>query len=231
MEIRLDRTLLPEATSFMDELSRDFLTAAGLRDRRDYSAFYSPCVPSPLLVLNANPGGDADDYQVVDVGAGQHEYIEGYGKTSATTGRILMDALGQVDAEAIRGVQGSNVIWRRSRRMAQLAISEKDAALETQPFLKRMIQHVAPRAILFGGNSAFTLFIEAHQATARSFPDETLTGPNGSRQAVVYARYELQLPYLSGPVDAFVILHPCKGVRAEAMAALRRALPRALAAA
>lgn len=216
-----DSSRQAEANAFMAALEGDFANATGVKGRQDYSAFYAPCIPAPLLVLGMNPGGAADSYKIVDVTIGQHEYIEGYGPTSRNLGRLLQDVLRASSAEDIRGVQGSNVVWRRSPNMASLKLSARHAAKETRPFLQRMIERVMPRAILFAGNAAYDLFVQTHECSVTAFPEETVMGPNGSHYAVYFSRNELKLPYLKNAVDAFTILHPCKGLREEASVPLR----------
>lgn len=224
MDITLERDSLPEARQFMEQLSAEYEKATGVDGRGDYSAFYGPCLRSPLLVLNANPGGSSDDFKIVRVDEGEHEYIEGHGKTSQSTGRILQEALNATGPEGIRGVQGSNVIWRRSPNLAKLAMNQLAAARETAPFLARLIEHVSPSVILFGGSSAFDLFMRSHEPQRKAFPAETIRGPGGRSEVILFAHDNLVLPYLDQAVEAYTILHPSKGRRPVAMEALKQAL-------
>jgi len=208
----LDRSLLPAANQFLADLDTRWRAATGLNNRADYSINYSPICPCPLLVLGLNPGGSADNFQLVDVAAGGSEYIEGYGPTSQNIGRLLQRALGVSSPEGIRTVQGSNVIWRRSPSMQSLGIRVPVAAKETAPHLVRLISYVGPRAILFGGKAAYDAFLGAHKARVVT-QGETILGPNGSSQAVYFGHSALSLPYLSGNVEAFIVLHPSKGLR------------------
>lgn len=221
MDIPLDMNLLPAANVFMSSVEQDFRAQTKIQGREDYSAFYAPCVPSPLLVLCTNPGGSADDFRIVDVPKGQHEYIEGHGRTSQNLGRLLREVLNTSSAEGIRGVQGSNVIWRRSPNLASLRMPKSSAARETAPFLTRVISHISPKAILFGGGTAYDLFVEAHRCRVQRFDEETVMGPNGSNNAVYFSRSMLTLDYLPHAVEAFVILHPAKGLRDVAVDRLK----------
>jgi hypothetical protein len=212
----LDRSLLPAANQFLADLDTQWRAATGLNNRADYSINYSPICPCPLMVLGLNPGGSADNFKLVDVAAGGSEYIEGYGPTSQNIGRLLQRALGVSSPEGIRTVQGSNVIWRRSPNMQSLGIRVPVAAKETAPHLARLISYIGPRAILFGGKAAYDAFLGAHKARVVT-QGETILGPNGSSQAVYFGHSALSLPYLSGNVEAFIVLHPSKGLRDPAV--------------
>src|SRR5688572_9398152 len=101
----LDRSRLPEADVFLADLDAQWRASTGLRSRAEYSIAYAPPLPSALMVLGLNPGGSSDNFHLVEVAAGQSEYIEGYGPTSQNIGQLLRQTLGASSAEEIRTVQ------------------------------------------------------------------------------------------------------------------------------
>ena len=215
-----DRSQLPAANDFLTRLDGDWQAATGLTNRADYSIAYAPIAPCPLMVLGINPGGSADNFKLVDIASGSSEYIEGYGPTSQTMGQLLQLALGTTSPEGIRGVQGSNVIWRRSPNLQSLGIKVPVAARETAPHLARLIRHVSPRTILFGGRGAYDAYLDAHGGRQVE-QGETIMGPNGRSQAVYFGHRVISLPYLPERVEAFIVLHPSKGLRQVAVDRLR----------
>ena len=227
MNIAFDPAQQLAANSRMSEIEKAWKQSTGLTDRSDYSIFYGPLVQSPILVLSANPGGSPDNFKIVDVTRGEHEYIEGYGPTSQNTGRLLQQALGVTSAEGIRGIPGSNVIWRRSPTLAELKLSPLQAAREAAPHLREIIAYVKPRIIIFGGSNAFDLFARTHDIEIIE-QGETILGRNGAREALYFGHWRARLACLGTELDVFVVLHPCKGLRSEAVSRLRRHLQRIL---
>jgi len=212
----LDRSQLPAANDFLTKLDAEWQAATGLISRADYSISYAPVVPCPLMVLGQNPGGSADNFKLVDITSGSSEYIEGYGPTSQNMGQLLQLALRTISPEGIRGVQGSNVIWRRSPNLQSLDIKIPVAAKETAPHLAKLIRHVSPRTILFGGRAAYEVYLDAHGGHQVE-QGETIMGPNGRGEAVYFGHRVISLPYLPERVEAFIVLHPSKGLRQVAV--------------
>jgi hypothetical protein len=227
MDICLDPSGLRAANVFMSDIESGWQQTTGLVDRADYSIFFSPCVPSPVMVLGANPGGSSSNFTYVDVTLGQHEYIEGHGPTSQNFGKLLLSSLDANSMEGIRGVVGTNVIWRRSPHMAELKMTPREAARETSQHLRKVIQYVAPQIVIFGGKSALDLFIASHGADIVESGD-ALMGPNGSNSALYFGHYRIKLSYSSNVIDAFVVLHPCKGLRDVSVERLRSHVQRIL---
>lgn len=224
---RLDTRALSAAAVAAAKLDSDWRAATGLSSRADYSIHYAPLVPCPLMVLGLNPGGSATNYKVVDVDAGQNEYIEGHGPTAQNIGRLLRLALEAGSPEDIRGIPGSNVIWRRSPNQNSLRMSTRRAAIETAPHLARLMRQVGPRGILFAGSAAFDAFRLAHEASVIA-SGEVILGPNGSNTAIYFAEHTIHVPSLGGSVAAFIVLHPSKGLRQVSIDKLKPALARLL---
>jgi hypothetical protein len=194
--------------ALMSDIERRYERVSGLTSRDYYSIFYGPLRQSKLLMINANPGGTPQKYRIVDVMAGQHEYIEGRtsGPTTRNGAEMLMHMAGSDDPEDIRGVQVLNRFFRRS---PQRPDSSTEAAFmeEARPFLAELINYIEPEAVIFGGDAGVSVFAKAHGGSAKGQPP--LKGPNGSSEAVYLREYELRLPYYRS-VPAFGIYHPSK---------------------
>ncbi len=191
----------------MADVDRRFRGSSGLTSRADYSIFYGPLRPSRLLMINANPGGSPDNYRIVDLAAGEHEYIEGRhsGPTTRNGAEILMHIAGSSDSESIRGVQVLNRYFRRSPTV-QTKLQRAHMA-EARPFLAELIQYIRPQALLFGGDSGAAIFARAHGANLQGGP--ALKGPNGTNEATYFRKYEMSLPYYRR-IPAYGIYHPSK---------------------
>lgn len=192
----------------MQDLENRFQTHSGMNSRAQYSIFYGPLRRASLLMINANPGGSPDNYAVVDVTSGEHEYIEGRhsGATTRNGAEILQHIVGSDDPESIRSIQVLNRFFRRSPQRPN-ARDEQAYMAEAQPFLQELIQYISPEAILFGGDAGVSLFAGAHGGKAT--PGLAIRGPNGSSDAVYFREYQLELPYYR-PIAAYGIYHPSK---------------------
>jgi hypothetical protein len=195
-------------TQLMNDIDRRYRAVSGLESRDDYSIFYGPLQPSKLLMINANPGGTPDNYSIVDVMSGEHEYIEGRfsGPTTRNGAEMLQYIAGSTDPESVRGVQVLNRFFRRSPQRPGVR-TEAAYMAEARPFVAELISYIQPDAILFGGDSAVSLFATHHGGTARG--GNPIKGPNGPSEAVYFREYELRLPY-HRPVCAIGIYHPSK---------------------
>jgi hypothetical protein len=192
----------------MRDIDCRYQAASGLSSRDHYSIFYGPLRRSKLLMINANPGGTPDNYNVVDVMAGEHEYIEGRasGPTTRNGAEMLQYIANSANLESIRGVQVLNRFFRRSRQRPDVR-TETAYMQEARPFLIEMINYIEPDAILFGGDAGVSLFATAHGGSARG--GRSLKGPNGSSEATYFREYELRLPYYRS-IPAFGVYHPSK---------------------
>jgi uracil-DNA glycosylase len=159
-------------------------------------------------MLNANQGGTPDNYRIVNVRQGEHEYIEGRNSSPTTRNGadMLLHIAGSADPESLRPMQVLNRFFRRSpqRPNKRQECAHMD---EARPFLEELIQYVQPEAIIFGGDAGVRLFAEAHRGTVKS--GATIMGPNGTADAVYFREYEMKLPYFR-PIAAYGIYHPSK---------------------
>jgi hypothetical protein len=199
-------------TKLMHDIDARYQASSGLTDRRYYSIFYGPLAPFPIAVINENPGGTPEDYQVVDVDAGQHEYVEGRfsGNTTLNGADLLRRLLDVPDFEPIRQFQVFNRFFRRSPNSGGFSASQKRAfAAEAQPFLLECLKIVTPRLLIFGGANAAVAFMKG--LGGKAVPDDRsiVRGPNGANEAVYYLEYQLSHPQL-GEMLGVGIYHPSK---------------------
>jgi uracil-DNA glycosylase len=194
----------------MRSIEERYRGATGLSDRRFYSIFYGPLRRHPLLMINANPGGTPDNFKIVEVMAGQHEYVEGRqsGPTTRNGAEILQALLESESSETVRQAQ---VLNRYFRRTAQQPSSElrRQHMDEARPFLAELIQYISPSVLVFGGDSGLHEFADVHRAHIEEVPGSTILGPNGATAATYLREYVLDLPYYQRVV-AFGIYHPSK---------------------
>lgn len=213
---------LETGLKFKGDIEREFEVKYGIKGRDFYSAFYSVPQKSPVVWINLNPGGTPDNYKILSdeqLAQGRHEFWHGDGKTSKATGQFLQRLFG-VTQRKLRSIQGTNVAWERSKQGSDinLALAAKRAA----PFLNRYLQFVQPSVLMFGGAEAFRLFVESQGATI-SATHETLMGNWGTSQARIFVSSSLVVPGL-GSVEAIMVSHPSRGVRAGVLERCQAAL-------
>lgn len=191
----------------MRDIDRRYQQASGLNSRAFYSIFYGPLRQSKFLMINANPGGSPTSYKIVDVEAGEHEYIEGRnsGQTTRNGAEMLLCISGSSDLESLRGVQVLNRYFRRSPGVEKS--SERAYMSEARPFLTELINFIQPEAILFGGDAGVDIFARGHGGTATG--GVPIKGSNGSSEATYFREYELRLPEYR-TIPAYGIYHPSK---------------------
>lgn len=213
---------LETGLKFKGDIEREFEGKYGIKGRDFYSAFYSVPQKSPVVWINLNPGGTPDNYKILSdeqLAQGRHEFWHGDGKTSKATGQFLQRLFG-VPQRKLRSIQGTNVAWERSKQGSDinLALAAKRAA----PLLNRYLQFVQPSVLMFGGAEAFRLFVESQGATI-SATHETLMGNWGTSQARIFVSSSLVVPGL-GSVEAIMVSHPSRGVRAGVLERCQAAL-------
>ncbi|BBK30310.1 hypothetical protein STHU_09440 [Allostella humosa] len=194
----------------MRDIERRYQAASGLKERRYYSLFYGPLAPFPLAMINENPGGSPDDFKIVDVYAGSHEYVEGRfsGPTTLNASTLLMRLLGGDSHEIVRPVQVFNQHFRRSP--GRLGARERRRHVdEARPFVLECLAFARPKLLLFGGANGVQPFMTALGGTAVADDATTVMGPNGTSPAVYYREYRLHHPLL-GPMSGIGLYHPSK---------------------
>lgn len=202
------------ALEFKNSLEERFELVAGLNGRAYYSAVYSLPQPSPLLWINLNPGGTPEDHKVLsdgDLAKGKHEFFEGHGKTSLATGKFLR-RLFEGQGARVRSIQGTNVVWQRSKQGSDLDITQ--CARLTAPFVRKTIKYVRPDLLIFGGVDSCDKFIAAQDATILS-AEKPVMGPWGKNEARIAQQLHITIPEI-GQVRVVAVSHPSRGVRADA---------------
>lgn len=197
-----------KAADYMADLEQRYHSASGLHSRDYYSIFYGPLKPSRLMMINANPGGSPTNYKVVNVLAGEHEYVEGRdsGPTTRNGAEILAALAGTASPEAIRQFQVFNRFFRRSPTAPSASLVESYMH-EAAPFLAELISYVRPEAMLFGGDPGVRLFAKVHGG--KLVERDCIMGPNGRSEAVYHRKYELTLPYYP-TLQVHGVYHPAK---------------------
>lgn len=211
---------------FMAELDEQYREASKLQERRFYSIFYSRIAPAPIMILGINPGGDPSTW-TMPAGADefctnwQHDYVDERYPIQGAMLPLLTSTLGIIP-DIVRRIPKTNMVFRRSSQEGRFSEQQNgmtmDAALlETAPFLKRIIQRVSPKAIIFEGFGALSRFMSVFGAAGiGSSMVPTVTTPNGRSRARIYAVHEVQTKMLPQSVTAIVLAHPSKyAARAE----------------
>ena len=150
---------MESSTEFMQRLDQEFRSATGLSERRHYSIFYSQVNPSSLLILGFNPGGNPDTWDESALASpafyenGEHEYVDCHYPIAVSMRQFLKDVDLIRSDEELRSIPKTNIVFRRSRSMDGLKISDAQAIKEAKPVLDQIIDRVAPTTIICEGIS------------------------------------------------------------------------------
>lgn len=195
-----------ETVDFMSCLDRNWRRETGLTSRDYYSIFYAPPEPHNILILGLNPAGTPGQQRLVDVERGFSEYIDGYGRTSTGVRNMLRSVLPDASEDDLRRVPGSNVIFRRGPDVSALPLPVmKAAAKETAPFLSQIIERVAPKVVLVGGEKARDMFFRYHVENPPLKPDEQKVC--NSSGWIIYELFKCRVRYLCHEVSVIRIPH------------------------
>jgi len=207
----------------MEKIDTAYRASTGLEDRRHYSIFYSQILPSDILIIGFNPGGDpgaSDESKLASTSFyenGEHEYVDcDYALAMAMRGFLINTGVA-ASVEDIRSIPKINLIFRRSSIMNQLPLSAREALAESKPFVEQILQAVKPRVIVFEGLSTMEKFESLY--CSNGFP-EMYTGevytPNGRAKARIYRAGTGTVDCLNKECVLVGIGHPSKyGRRAE----------------
>lgn len=192
-----------------------------------YAIFYSQIVPSSLMLIGHNPGGNPDECgpQSLDIQAGFHDYVSNLCATGsdryplATAMRAYLTRLLSTDLNGLRTVPKINLVFRRSEDEASFAdhhdgLSMWEAALHERPFVEDLIKAVKPAGIIFEGHKAWEKFLAIY------------CSPGCSAETVVRAGNNVRLVQLANPivkclghrVSAVILAHPSRYGTWQAMA-------------
>lgn len=170
-----------ETTVMMKDIDRRFQVASGLRDRRDYSIFYSRLQPSPLIVIGIKPGGRRDGtHQLASQSFyenGEHEYVDMNYRIAAVMRPALVKALGLKSSEELRSIPKTNCIFHRAVGTDDFTSTEmREHAVLCAPFLAEMLNIVRPSAIILEGAKARELFVRHHCRNVQEHTDQRVVG-------------------------------------------------------
>lgn len=207
-------------TQHMREIDAAFRATSGISERRYYKIYYSHIHPFPLLVLGQNPGGETDG---TDLAASdtffenwEHDYLCFRNDSRYALARpictLLAAALQTNSVDTLRQVPATNVIFRRSRNTEALNVSPTQAAKESAPALRSILEAVNPRAVLLIANTAYKLFkvfhCEPRSVTENSEPQ--VFTPNGKANACIFLSARARVLGLNREVPLFMVGHPSK---------------------
>ena len=201
----------------MSRLDHQYREATGLVERRFYSIFYSQVDPSPLLIIGFNPGGDPDSWDESALASrsfyenGEHEYVDCHYPIAVAMREFLLK-IGSINSEdLLRRIPKTNLIFRRSRSMDGLRLSERDAILEAKPMLDQIIERVVPRVVICEGVSTLQHF-EKHycESIEEEIDGVSVSTPNGQHKARIYKADKAVLSSIQQPVTILGIGHPSK---------------------
>lgn len=152
------------AIEFMQDLERRYRSASRLLDRSQYKIFYGALQRAEILVLGINPGGEPSNMlpdgvhhkDGIGIGAASASYYENGENDLLDCNwrennvlKLLVPLVGG-NRELIRTqVMKTNMAFRRSAKAAKIDI--KHAKTEAVPFLREIIDVVAPKLVLLTG--------------------------------------------------------------------------------
>jgi hypothetical protein len=204
----------------MRAVDEEFRIATGLREKGEYKIYYSHIHAFPLLVLGQNPGGSNDGPSYVASESyfenWEHDFVHFRNTPAYALARPMCDLLEAVletsSEDVLRQVPVTNVIFRRSPNTETLAIRPLAAARESQAALNRIVQYVAPRAILFISKTAYDLFVKLHCRPGSVQEKEVgqVFTPNGSNQACIFLHARGVVDALQAEIELLVVGHPSK---------------------
>ncbi len=134
------------------------------RTERHFKIFDSSIQRSPLAIVGLNPGGDPDAPTELHSSSqwferGEHDYVDCDYPLARKMRQFLLGAGIVRDVEEIRQIPKLNVLFHRSKDIAQLR-SVRAASELARPHLAELLREIAPRVLIFEGVKAQTLLVE-----------------------------------------------------------------------
>jgi hypothetical protein len=215
---------------FMKDLDERYRQASGLSERRFFSIFYSQVIPSRLMLLGFNPGGNPATWDESLLASrsyyedGEHEYVDFKhdSKFYRAMQAFLLRVLHLQSVAAIRKIPKTNLIFRRSSQSdstfkRQQGIPISNAAEEARPFVEEILARVQPEVILLEGTTTLKFFLERYCTEVDPQVDgQAVTTPNGKNLAIIYREEKALVSALGRKVPLVAIGHPSKyGARRE----------------
>ena len=204
-------------TEFMQRLDTEYRDATGITERRLYSIFYSQVIPSPILILGYNPGGDPTNWDESALAseslyeASEHEYVDCDYKIARAMRPFLIHVLSLASENEIRRIPKTNLLFRRSPSKGELPIGEDEAISESKSILEQILVEVSPDTILFEGINTLDLFEQNYcEDVRRSIDKVDIRTPNGRYAARIYRGDEANVRVLGKSIKLLGIGHPSK---------------------
>ena len=207
------RNVATDAIAFMADLDRRFQLASGLRDRRDYSIFYSRLQPARVMVLGIKPGGRRDGtHQMASQTFYEdwaHEYVDMDYRIAAIMRPTLMRALRATTAEQLRGVPKSNCFFQRTVGTDDFTSAEIRAqAALCAPFVEDMLRFVKPEALILEGAGARDILVRHQCRDIRENEASRVVGMRRGALNTFFRRESAFMPILGRRVDLLTLGHP-----------------------
>lgn len=205
--------MMDDAIEFMRDLDRRFRERSGLADRRYYSIFYSRLQPARVMVIGINPGGRTDGtHQLASQTFYEdwsHEYVDEHYRIATVMRGSLMQALGAETAEELRGVPKTNSFFQRAVGTSHLTAGEIGRHVELcAPFVREMLEYVAPDALVLEGSAARDMVVQHQCASVVEFPEDEVWGDRRGRRNRFFRRERATLLATGKDVDLLTLGHP-----------------------
>ena len=126
--------------------------------------------------------------------------------------RLLSATLQTNSVDQLRQVPAANVIFRRSRNTKALNLSPAEAAKESAAVVRKILQAVNPRVVLFIANTAYKLFKVEHCEPGSISENTTaqIFTPNGRANACIFLSAQARVKGLDRTIPLFMVGHPSK---------------------
>lgn len=203
--------------SFMRSIDERYRETSKLTERRHYSIFYSKIVPSLLLVVGYNPGGDPATWDESELASrsfyenDEHEYVDCNYPLAIAMRHYLTKVLLLGNVSGIRSIPKINLIFRRSSGQNTLSLSPSEAIREAKSFVEEVVMRVGPALILFEGTVTLDKFEANYCTSVTKFIDgPAITTPNGRSRAAIYRADRGFVRCLNREITLVGIGHPSK---------------------
>lgn len=176
-----------------------------LQDDRFFKIFYSDIVPSDVLVIGLNPGGDPGRPETIDAASlfferGEHDYVDCDYKLARKMRELFERAGLATSADAIRRIPKINVVFHRSPgASANAGWTWPEAVRASQSLVGKILEYVRPTMVIFEGVDAYKKLLTQQGWSVRHERDAI---PKHVKVAVVAG------PSWTDTIAVIVLAHP-----------------------
>lgn len=209
--------MITDITEFMRSIDARYRAQSGLTERRLYSIFYSQILPSRVMILGFNPGGDPETWDESLLASpsyyegGEHEYVDCNYPLAVAMRIFLQDALSLPSVAAIRRIPKSNLIFRRSSGHDSLSLPAGQAMDEALPFVEEMLCRVQPNFVILEGVVTLDKFIKRYcVGEVRQMRGVDISTPNGRHPACLFRAVQAGVRCLGRDATLIGLGHPSK---------------------